>query len=65
MKIVFLITSIITGFLLLSTMICGLWIKGNKVTDASSLNFHTTIGIWSVVFGILTVIMGIILVMKK
>jgi ABC-type Na+ efflux pump permease subunit len=49
--------AIVTGLLLLSTLICGLWIKANKVTEASSLNFHMNIGIASVIFGIATVIL--------
>jgi fumarate reductase subunit D len=57
MKTFSLITAIITGLLLLSTLICGLWIRANKVTDASSLNFHMNIGIASVIFGLVTVIL--------
>ncbi len=65
MKIVFVVISVITGFLLLSTMICGLWIKANNIKDASSLNFHMNIGIASVIFGVVSVVTGIILVLKK
>ncbi|MDF2936505.1 MAG: hypothetical protein K0Q90_1878 [Paenibacillaceae bacterium] len=54
MKAAALISSIITGLLLLTTMICGLWIKANKITDPGSLDFHVTSGIASVVFSFIT-----------
>lgn len=51
MKTLIVITGIITCLSFLSTLICGLWIKANNVTEASSLSFHMNIGILSVVLG--------------
>lgn len=65
MKIVYLIIVIITGLLLLSTAICGFWIKANKVTDITSKNFHATIGILTLVFGMISLIILISLLFKK
>lgn len=47
MKVFLIIIAITTGLLLLSTLICGLWIRANKVEEISSLNFHMNIGITS------------------
>jgi len=49
MKNLIVITGIITCLAILSTMICGLWIRANQITEVSSLNFHMSIGIVSVV----------------
>lgn len=49
--------SVVTGLLWLSTMICGLWIRSQNLTGperASSLSFHTAIGMVSVVVGLIT-----------
>ncbi|MDF2921499.1 MAG: hypothetical protein K0R57_413 [Paenibacillaceae bacterium] len=57
MRIATLISSIISILLLLTTMICGLWIRANSITDPSSVDFHVASGIASVVFLFLTFIM--------
>ncbi len=59
MKTAALISSIATGLLMLSTMICGLWIKANDITDPGSLNFHVNSGIASVVFSFITLFLVI------
>jgi hypothetical protein len=64
MKTILIIIAIITGLLLLSTLVCGLWIRANKVTEVSSMSFHTNIGIASVIFGIITVIALIIFALR-
>lgn len=64
MKVISLIIAIITGLLLFSTLICGLWINANKVTDPSSLKFHMNIGIASAIFGFITVILLFIYALK-
>lgn len=56
MKNLIVITGIITCLTILSTLICGLWIKANQITEASSLNFHMSIGIASVVLVLLFVV---------
>lgn len=57
MKIVTMISSVLTFLLLLSTMICGLWMKANNVTDPSSFAFHMNCGIASVVFCFITIVL--------
>lgn len=64
MKTLIVITGIITCLSFLSTMICGLWIKANNVTEASSLSFHMNIGILSVVLGCAFIIFAIFMVLK-
>ena len=67
MKIATLISSIISTLLMLSTMICGLWIRANNITAESSFKFHENIGIAAVVFSLLTLVLFIIMLsrMKK
>jgi len=49
MKIILILLCSLGCLTGLSTLICGLWIKANQVTETSSLNFHTNIGIATVV----------------
>jgi ABC-type Na+ efflux pump permease subunit len=67
MKTATLISAIITALLMLSTMICGLWIRANNITDPSSFNFHVNCGIAAVVFSLVTLVMVIVMLarMKK
>lgn len=65
MKAFSLIIAVISGLLLLSTLICGLWIRANGVTDLSSRNFHMNIGIASVIFSLIAVGLLIILTLKQ
>ena len=64
MKTITLLSAILTVLVVLSTMICGLWIRANNVTDLGSLNFHRTIGIASVICCTITAIMVIILLRR-
>lgn len=58
MKIISLIAGITTILLLLSTLICGLWIKSQSLTNnIDSLSFHMKIGIASVIFGLFSAIL--------
>lgn len=49
MKSIVWILGIVSGLSILSTLICGLWIRANEVTEISSLNFHMKSGIISVI----------------
>lgn len=60
MKTISIIIAAITALLLLSTLICGLWISKNSPADAGSLKFHMQISIASVLFGLATVVLLII-----
>ena len=64
MKIATLISAIITALLMLSTMICGLWIRANNITDPSSFNFHMNCGIAAVVFSLITLVMVIVMLAR-
>ena len=64
MKVFSIITASITGLLLLSNLMCGLWIKAGKATDVSSVSFHANLGIATVVFGVLSLVLLIILASK-
>lgn len=65
MKVFLVILGIVASLSMLSTLICGLWIKANKVTDVSSLNFHMNIGILSAVLTTAMAVAMIILSVKK
>jgi len=57
MKIFTNIVAILAIIGLLSTLICGLWITQQTNVELSSINFHVTIGIASVVLSILTILL--------
>lgn len=54
MKTATLISAILTALLILSTMICGLWMRANNIADPGSIDFHITCGVASVVFCLIT-----------
>lgn len=54
MKVATMISGIITFLLLLSTMICGLWLKSG---GAGSIDFHMTCGILAIVFCFITLVL--------
>lgn len=64
MKTLFVITAIVASLSFLSTMICGLWIKANNVTEPSSLSFHMNSGILSVVLGCAFAVFAVFMVLK-
>jgi hypothetical protein len=39
----------IKGLLLFSTLVCGLWTRGQDVVEMSSRNFHRSIGVATVI----------------
>lgn len=65
MKTFNIIIGTATVLLLISTAICGFWIRANNVTDISSTNFHMTIGSISVAFGALSVMFLLRLLLKR
>lgn len=67
MKIALMITSIITGLLLFSTAVCGMWISKQDLSPseyAGSVSFHGNIAYATVLFGIVLVIMVIVNIRK-
>lgn len=65
MKIFSMMFAIITGLLLFSTLVCGLWIRANEVSEASSLNFHMNIGIATVIFSTTSVTLLFLMSLKQ
>jgi len=49
---------IVTGLLLFSTVVCGLWLRfsGQKI-EASSLDFHMIVGLLAVAATVVTIIL--------
>lgn len=64
MKLITIGASIITALLFISTMICGFWIRNNKVTDTSSIKFHMNSAIFTGVFLLITIILLIVYIRK-
>lgn len=65
MKTISIIIGIITGLMLISTLICGLWIRSNKITDVTSIDFHFKLGTASVILSIITIVTLLIHIIKK
>lgn len=58
MKIITTIMSSLSGLLLISVLICGLWIRTQKTNLAipnDSINFHVNLGVATVVITLLTI----------
>lgn len=58
-------SAVVTALLLLTTMVCGLWIRSNDVTDAGSLDFHVASGIASVASSLVTLILVVALSARR
>jgi cytochrome b561 len=57
MKIAINIMAVVSILLLLSTLICGLWMKAQPTVDPSSFNFHVTLGIATVIVTLITLVL--------
>lgn len=64
MKILIVIVAVTALLLLLSTLICGLWIKEKGLTDVSSLKFHMQIGIAAVISSVIAIILLLVQLLK-
>lgn len=60
MKKATIVSAVITVLLLLSTMICGLWLRANNMSDTDSFDFHINCGIAAVVFSVITLCLAVI-----
>jgi len=60
MKTAVLIMAIVTGVLLFSTVVCGLWIRYSGEADESSIGFHMTIGIATAVIAVAAMVLAVI-----
>jgi hypothetical protein len=65
MKTLIIILAVLTILLLLSTVICGLWIRNmGSLVEKSSLDFHLGIGLASVGSALLTIILAVSQIQK-
>ena len=60
MKTVILIMAIVTGVLLFSTTVCGLWVRYSGQADESSTQFHMVIGITTAAVTAITLILAVL-----
>lgn len=66
MRMLSMVIGILTVMLLLSTLICGLWIQSqNLVNNAGALAFHMKIGVVSVISGVIAAVLLIIQAAKN
>lgn len=54
MKTILIILMVLTGILLFSTTVCGLWMHGQDVVEPGSITFHVTIALATVAVTVLT-----------
>ena len=59
MKTVIVIMAVLTGLLMLSTLICGFWMRAQETVDPSSISFHMGIALLSVVLALATLVVAI------
>ena len=60
MKPILIIGAVVTGLLLFSVVICGLWLRySGKPVDESSLRFHMLLGLITAAASLITMVLGI------
>ncbi len=64
MKTAILILDLVTGLLIFSTLICGLWIKAQPELDPSSVNFHLGIALLTTGFVVITLVVASVAVFR-
>jgi len=64
MKITSLILTSITGLLLFSTTVCGLWLRSKGVTP-EGVSFHVKIALATVAFAVVTIGILLAVVLRK
>ncbi len=64
LKTVSTLSTILSGILLFSTLVCGLWIRSHRPADESSLRFHAMLGISTVAIITITFIVHSILIRR-
>jgi hypothetical protein len=50
-----IIIAVLTIILMLSLLLCGLWMKAKNITDKESIKFHMQLGVIAVTTGLITV----------
>jgi hypothetical protein len=64
MKTASIILSVVTTLMALSQLTCGLWLQSHGA-DASSLVFHTRLGIGTVVMTLITIVVTLIYAFQR
>lgn len=64
MKTALLILDVVTGLLIFSTLICGLWIKAQPELDPSSVTFHLGIALLTTGFVVVTLVVASVAVFR-
>jgi len=60
MKIATIVLSSLSALMLLSTLICGLWMRSQATVAPDSVRFHMNIGVASVILVIIT--LGLVMI---
>jgi hypothetical protein len=64
MKTIVIVLDIVTGLMIASTVICGLWMKAQPEIDASSVGFHMGIALLSAAFVVVTLVVSTVAVLR-
>ena len=64
MKTLFVIGAALTGLLLFSTVVCGLWLRAQQPIEASSLQFHMVVGLATAAMTAATLVVGAVLAFR-
>lgn len=64
MKTAILILSILSILLLLSTVICGMWIRAQANVEKSSIDFHMNIALAAAGSTLVTLVLALVQVMR-
>jgi hypothetical protein len=64
MKTAVVILDVVTGLLLFSTVICGLWIKAQPEIDPSSVSFHMGIALLTTAFVVISLLVSTVAVFR-
>jgi len=59
MKTLTIILAVVSGLLMASTLICGLWMRSQPQVDPSSVTFHMGIALLTIVLSLATIVMAI------
>ena len=64
MKTVVVLLDVVTGLLIFSTVVCGLWMKAQPEVDPSSISFHMGIALLTVGFMVASMIVSTVAVYR-
>jgi hypothetical protein len=64
MKTASIILSSLTVLMVLSQLICGLWLRSHG-SEPSSIAFHSQLGIASVVMTVITILVMLVFIFKR